>query len=65
MRPDDLPVPPPPVTPLRWVGGWRDGALDLLDQIVVKVDLLHRLAEQRIQMNGQIVAKLRPRRTGV
>ena len=32
MRPDDLPVPPPPVTPLRWVGGWRDGALHLLDQ---------------------------------
>ncbi|MDF1700431.1 MAG: S-methyl-5-thioribose-1-phosphate isomerase [Planctomycetota bacterium] len=32
MKPDDLPVPPPPVTPLRWRGGWRDGALHLLDQ---------------------------------
>ena len=32
MRPDDLPVPPPPITPLRWTGGPRDGRLHLLDQ---------------------------------
>ncbi|MDA1195654.1 MAG: S-methyl-5-thioribose-1-phosphate isomerase [Planctomycetota bacterium] len=25
-------VPPSPVTPLTWRGGWRDGVLDLLDQ---------------------------------
>ena len=32
MNPDDLPVPLPPVTPLRWKGGRHDGVLQLLDQ---------------------------------
>jgi len=32
MRPEDLVVPEPPVTALRWEGAWRDGRLHLLDQ---------------------------------
>lgn len=32
MQPDAFVVPDPPVTPLRWTGGWRDGVLRLLDQ---------------------------------
>ena len=32
VSPDDLPLPEPPVTPLRWTGAWRDGSLHLLDQ---------------------------------
>lgn len=30
--PASLPLPEPPVTPLRWTGGWQDGRLHLLDQ---------------------------------
>ncbi|MDJ0974792.1 MAG: S-methyl-5-thioribose-1-phosphate isomerase [Planctomycetota bacterium] len=38
-------LPAPPITPLRWRGGWRDGALELLDQTRLPRDetwLTHR-----------------------
>jgi methylthioribose-1-phosphate isomerase len=32
------PLPEPPVTPLAWRGGWRDGALELLDQTLLPAE---------------------------
>jgi methylthioribose-1-phosphate isomerase len=45
-------LPAPPVTPLRWVGGWQDGSLEVLDQTLLPVEervLVRRRANEVIE----------------